>query len=134
MPKWYSQKISRLLCVVVVLVTVTSVLAGDLLAVTEGASGPPEGSGSVIQPLTWHVTGKPDQQLRGAVRQVIGNLKGSGFLREEDDFFAVTLPSEALEALSTALEQTGIAVQSPRKGGYPAPTTLLRIVFPSHTP
>ena len=133
MPKRYSQKSSRLLCVLVVLVTVTSVLAGDVLAATEGASGLPEGSGSVIQPLTWHVTGKPDQQLRGAVRQVIGNLKGSGYLREEDDFFAVTLPSEGLGALSAALEQTGIVVQSPRKGGYRGPTTLLRIVFPPNT-
>ena len=133
-PKRDGQKSSRALCIVVVLVTVIALLAGDGLAVTEGSSGFPEGSGSVIQPLTWHVTGKPDQQLRGAVREVIGNLKGSGFLREEHDFFAVTLPSEGLEALTAALEQTGIVVQSPRKGSHPAPTTLLRIVFPPHTP
>lgn len=132
-PKRDGRKSSRPLSTVVVLVTVIGLLAGDVLAVTEGSSGFPEGSGSVIQPLTWHVTGKPYQQLRGAVREVIGNLKGSGFLREEHDFFAVTLPSEGLGALSAALEQTGIVVQSPRKGGYPAPTTLLRIVFPPDT-
>ena len=98
----------------------------------DGGGVIPEGSGSIIQPVSWQLTGEnaADQTgLAGQVRTVIQQFEGAILVKDEKDILVLSLPSAKLTALHHKLSAIGTITGPEASEGYIAPTTLLRLML-----
>ena len=98
----------------------------------EGSSVIPEGSGSIIQPLSWFVTGENVAdlaELAEQVRTAIQQFEGAILVKDEKDFLVLSLPSAKLTALHQMLSALGTLTGPEPSEEYKAPTTLLRLML-----
>lgn len=97
----------------------------------EDETGPsvlPEGSGSVIESLTWHLAGQDPATLRAQVRALIQQTAEAVIVRDSADHLVMSLPTNALAPLRQRLAQLG-ELSGPAELTSAAPTALLRIRF-----
>ena len=103
----------------------------------DGASSFPEGSGSIITPLSWQFSGQdqrhPKDQARvhKQVRAVIQQFEAVVLVKDEKDLFVLSLPSAKLTELRDKLEELGTVTSSESSSEPKAPTTLLRLTLQS---
>ena len=98
----------------------------------DGVGVIPEGSGSIIQPVSWQLTGEnaADQtELAGQVRTAIQQFEGAILVKDEKDILVLSLPSAKLTALHHKLSAIGTITGPEASEGYIAPTTLLRLML-----
>ena len=98
----------------------------------DGVGVIPEGSGSIIQPVSWQLTGEnaADQtELAGQARTAIQQFEGAILVKDEKDILVLSLPSAKLTALHHKLSAIGTITGPEASEGYIAPTTLLRLML-----
>ncbi|MCS6924283.1 MAG: hypothetical protein NZ578_00135 [Candidatus Binatia bacterium] len=88
----------------------------------------PEGSGSVIESLTWRLAGQDPAMLRSQVIALIRQTAEAVIIRDSADHLVTSLPTSALTPLRQALARLG-ELRGPAEVTSAAPTTLLRIQF-----
>lgn len=99
----------------------------------DGPSAIPEGSGSIIQPASWQLTGgnAADQaELDGLAEQVraaVQQFEGAILVKDEKDTFVLSLPSAKLTDLHQRLSAIGTVTSPESSQEYTAPTILLRL-------
>ncbi len=93
----------------------------------DGPSAIPEGSGSIIQPVSWRLTGENVATLTEQVHAVVQQFEGAVLVREEKNILVLSLPSAKLPALHRKLSALGTLTSPQAADGYQAPTTLLRL-------
>ena len=87
----------------------------------------PEGSGSIIQPVSWQLTGENAAGLTGQVRTAVQQFEGAILVKDEKDILVLSLPSAKLTDLHQKLSTLGTLTSPPATDKYQAPTTLLRL-------
>ena len=92
-----------------------------------GPSAIPEGSGSIIQPVSWQLTGENAADLTEQVRAVVQQFEGAILVKDEKDILVLSLPSEKLTDLHQELSALGTLTSPEATDEYQAPTTLLRL-------
>lgn len=92
-----------------------------------GPSAIPEGSGSIIQPVSWQLTGKNAADLTEQVRAVVRQFEGAILVKDEKDILVLSLPSAKLTDLHQKLSALGTLTSPPATDAPQAPTTLLRL-------
>ena len=92
-----------------------------------GPSAIPEGSGSIIQPVSWQLTGENAADLTEQVRAVVQQFEGAILVKDEKDILVLSLPSEKLTDLHQELSALGTLTSPPATDEHRAPTTLLRL-------
>ena len=101
----------------------------------DGVGVIPEGSGSIIQPVSWQLTGEnaADQtelaELAGQARTAIQQFEGAILVKDEKDILVLSLHSAKLTALHHKLSAIGTITGPEASEGYIAPTTLLRLML-----
>lgn len=93
----------------------------------DGLSAIPEGSGSIIQPVSWQLTGENAADLTEQVRAVVQQFEGAILVKDEKDILVLSLPSAKLADLYQKLSGLGTLTSPPATDEYQAPTTLLRL-------
>lgn len=93
-----------------------------------GPSPLPEGSGSVIESLTWRLAGQDPATLRTQVIAVVQRTAEAVIVRDAGDHLVTSLPTSAVATLRQTLAQLG-ELSGPAEVTSAAPTTLLRIQF-----
>ena len=103
----------------------------------DGASAFPEGSGSIITPLSWQFSGQDQRQpkdqaeMHNQVRAVIQQFEAAVLVKDEQDLLVLSLPSAKLTELRDKLEEFGTVTSSESSSATKAPTTLLRLTLQS---
>ena len=92
-----------------------------------GPSAIPEGSGSIIQPVSWQLTGENAADLTEQVRAVVRQFEGAILVKDEKDILVLSLPSAKLTDLHQKLSSLGTLTSPPATDEHRAPTTLLRL-------
>jgi len=92
-----------------------------------GPSAIPEGSGSIIQPVSWQLTGENAADLTAQVRVVVRQFEGAILVKDEKDILVLSLPSAKLTDLHQKLSSLGTLTSPPATDEHRAPTTLLRL-------
>ena len=92
-----------------------------------GPSAIPEGSGSIIQPVSWQLTGENAADLTEQVRTVVQQFEGAILVKDEKDILVLSLPSVKLTDLHQKLSTLGTLTSPPATDAPQAPTTLLRL-------
>ncbi len=92
-----------------------------------GPSAIPEGSGSIIQPVSWQLTGENAADLTEQARTVVQQFEGAILVKDEKDILVLSLPSEKLTDLHQKLSTLGTLTSPPATDAPKAPTTLLRL-------
>ena len=92
-----------------------------------GPSAIPEGSGSIIQPVSWQLTGENAADLTEQVRAVVRQFEGAILVKDEKDMLVLSLPSAKLTDLHQKLSALGTLTSPPATDEHRAPTTLLRL-------
>ncbi len=95
----------------------------------DGPSAIPEGSGSIIQPVSWQLTGENAADLTEQVRAVVQQFEGAILVKDEKDILVLSLPSAQLPDLHQKLSALGTLTSPPATDEYQAPTTLLRLML-----
>ena len=98
----------------------------------DGGGVIPEGSGSIIQPVSWQLTGEnaADQtELAELAELAIQQFEGAILVKDEKDILVLSLPSAKLTALHHKLSAIGTITGPEASEGYIAPTTLLRLML-----
>ncbi len=95
----------------------------------DGPSAIPEGSGSIIQPVSWQLTGENATDLTEQVRAVVQQFEGAILVKDEKDILVLSLPSAQLTDLHQKLSALGTLTSPPATDEYQAPTTLLRLML-----
>ena len=95
----------------------------------DGPSAIPEGSGSIIQPVSWQLTGENAADLAEQVRAVVQQFEGAILVKDEKDILVLSLPSAQLPDLHQKLSALGTLTSPPATDEYQAPTTLLRLML-----
>ena len=95
----------------------------------DGPSAIPEGSGSIIQPVSWQLTGENATALVEQVRAVVQQFEGAILVKDEKNVIVLSLPSAQLTDLHQKLSGLGTLTSPPATDGYQAPTTLLRLML-----
>jgi hypothetical protein len=122
------------LCLTLSMLTFRSPLTGWC---QDGASAFPEGSGSIITPLSWQFSGQDQQhpkdqaEMHKQVRAVIQQFEAAVLVKDEKDLLVLSLPSAKLTELRDKLEEFGTVTSSESSSATKAPTTLLRLTFQS---
>ena len=98
-----------------------------------GPSAIPEGSGSIIQPASWQLTGENAEETEKQVRAVIQKFEGAILVKDEKDLLVLSLPSAKLTALHQELSTLGTITSPESSNEHKAPTTLLRLTIKSET-
>ena len=93
----------------------------------DGPSAIPEGSGSIIQPVSWQLTGENAADLTEQVRAVVRQFEGAILVKDEEDILVLSLPSAKLTGLHQKLSTLGTLTSPEATDEYQAPTTLLRL-------
>lgn len=93
----------------------------------DGLSAIPEGSGSIIQPVSWQLTGENADDLTEQVCAVVQQFEGAILVKDEKDILVLSLPSAKLADLYQKLSGLGTLTSPPATDEYQAPTTLLRL-------
>ena len=93
----------------------------------DGPSAIPEGSGSIIQPVSWQLTGENAADLTERVRAVVQQFEGAILVKDEKDILVLSLPSAKLTDLHQKLSALGTLTSPPATDEHQAPTTLLRL-------
>lgn len=93
----------------------------------DGPSAIPEGSGSIIQPVSWQLTGENAADLTEQARAVVQQFEGAILVKDEKDILVLSLPSAKLTDLHQKLSTLGTLTSPPATDEYQAPTTLLRL-------
>lgn len=93
----------------------------------DGPSAIPEGSGSIIQPVSWQLTGENAADLAEQTRTVVQQFEGAILVKDEKDILVLSLPSAKLTDLHQKLSALGTLTSPPASEAYQAPTTLLRL-------
>lgn len=93
----------------------------------DGPSAIPEGSGSIIQPVSWQLTGENAADLTEQVRTVVQQFEGAILVKDEKDILVLSLPSAKLIDLHQKLSTLGTLTSPPVTDEHQAPTTLLRL-------
>ncbi|MBI3800322.1 MAG: hypothetical protein HY268_25525 [Deltaproteobacteria bacterium] len=89
----------------------------------------PEGSSSVIEPLTWRVSASDPTALYERAKTLVAQIPEAAIVKEGENLLVVSLPTPQLPALRQELSKLG-SVSSPTGETTPsAPTTLLRLMF-----
>ena len=100
----------------------------------DGASAFPEGSGSIITPLSWQFSGQDQQdqtEMHAEARAVIQQFEVAVLVKDEKDLLVLSLPSAKLTELRNKLEEFGTVTSSESSSVPKAPTTLLRLTLQS---
>ena len=92
-----------------------------------GPSAIPEGSGSIIQPVSWELTSENAADLTEQVRAVVQQFEGAILVKDEKDILVLSLPSEKLTDLHQKLSTLGTLTSREATDAPQAPTTLLRL-------
>ena len=127
-------RLCLVLCLTLLVLTFSSALPGWS---QDGASIFPEGSGSIITPLSWQFSGQDqqDQQdqadMHAEVRAVIQQFEAAVLVKDEKDLLVLSLPSAKLTELRDKLEELGTVTSSESSSAPKAPTTLLRLTLQS---
>ena len=87
----------------------------------------PEGSGSIIQPVSWQLTSENAADLTEQVRTVVQQFEGAILVKDEKDILVLSLPSAKLTDLHQKLSTLGTLTSPPATDEHRAPTTLLRL-------
>ena len=87
----------------------------------------PEGSGSIIQPVSWELTGENAADLTEQARAVVQQFEGAILVKDEKDILVLSLPSAKLTDLHQELSALGTLTSPPATDEHRAPTTLLRL-------
>lgn len=87
----------------------------------------PEGSSSVIESLTWQITGNDQTTLYQQAKKLLEGIREAMIVKETGRLLVVSLPTKELPALRQSLHKLG-TVNAPDAEGS-APTTLLRLTF-----
>lgn len=95
----------------------------------DGPSAIPEGSGSIIQPVSWQLTGESATALVEQVRAVVQQFEGAILVKDEKNVLVLSLPSAKLTDLHQKLSALGTLTSPPATDGHQAPTTLLRLML-----
>ena len=95
----------------------------------DGPSAIPEGSGSIIQPVSWQLTGENTTALVEQVRAVVQQFEGAILVKDEKDILVLSLPSAKLPDLYQKLSALGTLTSPPATDEHQAPTTLLRLML-----
>lgn len=95
----------------------------------DGPSAIPEGSGSIIQPVSWQLTGENATALVEQVRAVVQQFEGAILVKDEKDILVLSLPSAKLTDLHQKLSALGTLTSPPATDEHQAPTTLLRLML-----
>ena len=95
----------------------------------DGPSAIPEGSGSIIQSVSWQLTGENTADLTERVRTVVQQFEGAILVKDEKDILVLSLPSAKLTDLHQKLSDLGTLTSPEASDEYQAPTTLLRLVL-----
>ncbi len=95
----------------------------------DGPSAVPEGSGSIIQPVSWQLTGENAAELTEQVRTAIQQFEGAILVKDEKELLVLSLPSAKLTELHQKLSAIGTITVPEPSGEYQAPTTLLRLTL-----
>ncbi len=93
----------------------------------DGPSAIPEGSGSIIQPVSWQLTGENATDLTEQVRAVVRQFEGAVLVKDEQDILVLSLPSAKLTDLHQKLSVLGTLTSPEATDEHQAPTTLLRL-------
>ena len=93
----------------------------------DGPSAIPEGSGSIIQPVSWQLTGENAADLTEQARAVVQQFEGAILVKDEEDILVLSLPSAKLTDLYQKLSALGTLTRPPASDEHQAPTTLLRL-------
>ena len=89
----------------------------------------PEGSSSVIEPLTWRVNTSDPTALHERAKILVGQIPEAVIVKENGSLLVVSLPTQKLSGLRQELSKLG-SVSPPAEETPPnAPTTLLRLMF-----
>lgn len=95
----------------------------------DGASAFPEGSGSIITPLSWQFSGQGQTEMHAEVRAVLQQFEAAVLVKDEKDLLVLSLPSAKLTELRDKLEEFGTVTSSESSSAPKAPTTLLRLTL-----
>ena len=93
----------------------------------DGPSAIPEGSGSIIQPVSWQLTSENAADLTERVRAVVQQFEGAVLVKDEENMLVLSLPSAKLTDLHQKLSGLGALTSPGATDEYQAPTTLLRL-------
>ena len=93
----------------------------------DGPSAIPEGSGSIIQPVSWQLTSENAADLTERVRAVVQQFEGAVLVKDEENMLVLSLPSAKLTDLHQKLSGLGTLTSPGATDEYQAPTTLLRL-------
>ena len=95
----------------------------------DGVGVIPEGSGSIIQPVSWQLTGENAADQTELAELAIQQFEGEILVKDEKDILVLSLPSAKLTALHHKLSAIGTITGPEASEGYIAPTTLLRLML-----
>ena len=135
--KYQSYLVCLVLCLTLLVLTFSLTLPGWS---QDGASVFPEGSGSIITPLSWQFSGQDQQdqkdqqdqaEMHAEVRAVIQQFEAAVLVKDEEDLIVLSLPSTKLTELRDKLEELGTVTSSESSSAPKAPTILLRLTFQS---
>ncbi len=132
--KYQPDLVCLALCLTLLVLTFRSPLTGWC---QDGASAFPEGSGSIITPLSWRFSGQDQQhpkdqaEMLKQVRAVIQQFEAAVLVKDEKDLLVLSLPSAKLTELRDKLEEFGTVTSAESSSATKAPTTLLRLTFRS---
>ena len=93
----------------------------------DGPSAIPEGSGSIIQPVSWQLTGENAADLTEQARAVVQQFESAILVKDEKGILVLSLPSVKLTDLHQKLSALGTLTSPPATDEHQAPTTLLRL-------
>ena len=93
----------------------------------DGPSAIPEGSGSIIQPVSWRLTGENAADLTERARAVVRQFEGAILVKDEEDTLVLSLPSAKLTDLHQKLSTLGTLTSPQATDEHRAPPTLLRL-------
>lgn len=95
----------------------------------EAPSAFPEGSSSVIESLSWRVSGSDPVAVREQTKALVEQVSGAVVVKEGKGQLIVSLPTKELTALRQELSKLGSVSAAETESQPSAPTTLLRLTF-----
>lgn len=95
----------------------------------EAPSAFPEGSSSVIESLSWRVSGSDPVAVREQAKMLVEQVSGAVIVKEGKGQLIVSLPTKELTALRQELSKIGSVSAAETESQPKAPTTLLRLTF-----
>ena len=103
--------------------------AADEAPVSPAAQDFPEGSSSVIESLTWHVTARDPGALHEQAKMLVGQIAEAVLVKDNESLLVVSLPTGKLSTLRQELSKLGSISASETEAVPSAPTTLLRLML-----